>query len=271
MTLTLELRAATSIPLEVAGIVPDRLRERSLDEIERLEVFHGNQKRPLAEFFKVTGDAGDQRIEWLGDLASVHLIGAKMAAGQVYVLGNAGRHVGSEMHGGEIHVAGNAGDWLGGEMHGGLIRVRGRAGQLVASAYRGSRRGMTGGTVLVEGVVGDELGHTLRRGLVAVGGCGDFCGINMIAGTILVFGPAGERTGAGMRRGTIGLFGPQPAQLLPTFARGGRDKLLMLTLVFRELSRLGYPYDPGLRDRAYRLYHGDLVTAAAGEILLPEG
>ena len=31
--------------------MPDRLREKSLAEIERLEVFHGNRKLPLAELF----------------------------------------------------------------------------------------------------------------------------------------------------------------------------------------------------------------------------
>jgi formylmethanofuran dehydrogenase subunit C len=174
------------------------------------------------------------------------------------------------MSGGEIHVSGDAGDWVGGEMRGGLIHVRGRAGNLAGSAYRGSRRGMTGGTIFIEGPVGNELGHSMRRGLVAVGGCGDFAGINMIAGTILVFGPAGIRTGAGMRRGTIGLLADESARLLPTFRPGGRDKLLIMRLIFRELARQGYPFDPALADAAYRTYHGDLVTEGRGELLMRE-
>ncbi len=125
-------------------------------------------------------------------------------------------------------------------MQGGLIHVRGRAGNLVGAAYRGSPRGMTGGTILVDGDVGDEVGHTMRRGLLAVGGaCGDFVGINLIAGTILVFGPCGSRPGAAMRRGTVGLFGQQPPRLLPTFRAGGRDRLLIMRLVFRELRGRG--------------------------------
>jgi formylmethanofuran dehydrogenase subunit C len=173
------------------------------------------------------------------------------------------------MTGGEIHVEGDAGDWVGGEMHGGLIHVRGRAGHLIGSAYRGSRHGMTGGTILIHGPTGNEIGHTMRRGLLAVGGCGDFPAINMIAGTILVFGPCGIRPAPGMRRGTLGLFGGDPPKLLPTFRAGSRDRLLALQLVLRELRRLDYPVPDELMECDYHTYHGDLVAIGRGEILLP--
>ncbi|HEX3727114.1 MAG TPA: formylmethanofuran dehydrogenase subunit C, partial [Pirellulales bacterium] len=224
----------------------------------------------LADCFTISGDAGDGRIDFVGDLSGVHWIGAGMTEGVIHVAGNAGRHVGSEMTGGEIHVAGNAGDWVGGEMHGGLIHIHGRAGNLIGSAYRGSPRGMTGGTILVHGEVGDEVGHTMRRGLIAVGACGDFAGINMIAGSILVFGPAGLRTGAGMRRGTIGLFGGQLAKLLPTFRKGSRQKLLIVHLLLDELRRLDYPVDDALFECEYQIYHGDLVSIGRGELLMSE-
>ena len=178
------------------------------------------------------GRPGDGRIDFEGQLAGVHWIGARMSEGVIHVEGDAGRHVGSEMTGGEIHVSGSAGDWVGGELHGGLIHVRGR-GTSHRAAYRGSRRGMTGGTILIGGDVGNEIGHTMHRGLLAVGGgCGDFAGISMIAGTIFVFGPCGIRPGAGMRWGTIGLFASEPPKLLPTFRRGGRDRLLIVQLLF---------------------------------------
>ena len=51
MPLTLRYHAQTSVPVEIEGVVPDRLRDKSLAEIERLEVFHGNRKLPLAELF----------------------------------------------------------------------------------------------------------------------------------------------------------------------------------------------------------------------------
>ncbi len=256
------------VPVELTDFTPDALRQRTLPEIERLTAFVGNQRAPLAELFRIEGDPADMQLELSGELAGVHWIGAKMTAGAIRVEGPAGRHLGSEMQGGEIHVAGDAGDWVGGEMRGGLIHVRGSAGNLVGAAYRGSRRGMTGGTLLVEGTVGNEIGHTMRRGLLAVGGCGDFAGINMIAGTILVFGEAGLRAGAGMRRGTIGLLGDRTPRILPTFRRGASDKLLIMTLVLQELQRLGYPFSRSLLDASYQTYHGDEVTVGRGELLL---
>src|SRR5438876_7935715 len=114
MALRLALRAKTSVPLEVEGITPDAVRGKSLADIEKLEVFEGNVKTRLAEFFSVSGDAADEIQEWEGDLAGVHWIGAKMRSGRVIVQGSAGRHVGSEMRGGEIHVLGEASDWVGG-------------------------------------------------------------------------------------------------------------------------------------------------------------
>ncbi|REK12023.1 MAG: formylmethanofuran dehydrogenase subunit C [Planctomycetota bacterium] len=269
MPLVLRYRGQTSIPVEVEGFLPEVVRGHTLAQIERIEIFHGNQKCALGDFFSVSGSADDACFEFEGDLSGVHWIGAKLAAGEIRIEGSAGRHVGSEMTGGTIHVAGDVSDWVGGEMHGGLIHVRGRAGHFVGAAYRGSKRGMTGGTILVHGPVGDETGHTMRRGLIAVGGAGDFTGLNMIAGTVPVFGPVGTRTGANMRRGTLGLFGEAPVRLLPTFRPGNCDKLLVLQLVFAELRRLGYPFDESLCERAYRMHHGDLVTGGRGEVLVP--
>src|SRR5262245_38484975 len=123
MPLRIVLRAKTSVPLEVEDITPDTVRGKSLAEIEKMEIFEGNVKTRLGEFFSVSGDAHDEIHEWEGDLAGVHWIGAKMQSGRIVIQGNGGRHIGSEMRGGEIHVLGDAGDWVGGEMHGGLIHV----------------------------------------------------------------------------------------------------------------------------------------------------
>src|SRR5262245_34787904 len=106
MPLRLTLRTKATVPLEVEGITPDAVRGKSLGEIEKLEVFEGNVKTSLAEFFAVSGDPADESHEWEGDLAGVHWIGAKMSSGKIMVHGNAGRHIGSEMRSGEIHVLG---------------------------------------------------------------------------------------------------------------------------------------------------------------------
>jgi formylmethanofuran dehydrogenase subunit C len=271
MTLILEYVAQTTVPVEVEGLVPSAVAGKSLGEIERWEIVHGNRKLPLAEFFRASGDAANDEIEFRGDLAGVHWIGAGMDRGEIRVLGPAGRHVGSEMTGGRITVEGDAGDWLGGQMRGGLIRVRGRAGHLVGAAYRGSPKGMTGGTILVEGPAGNEIGHAMRRGLIAVGGADDAVGFGMIAGSILVLGPCGIRPGAGMRRGTIAILGPERPALLPTFRYGCRYRPLFLAMLLNELHRLDYPVSQSLLAADVDLYHGDFVEFGRGEVFVVSG
>jgi len=269
--LTLRYKADTSIPVEVERLTPSAVRAASLDEIQRVEVFHGNRKLPLAELFDVSGDPSDARLEFEGDLAGVHWIGARMSEGEIHVRGNAGRHVGSEMTGGAIHVHGNASDWVGGEMHGGHIHVHGNAGHLIGSAYRGSAIGMTGGVILIDGSAGNEVGLTLRRGLVAIGGaCGDFVGANMIAGTVLVFGACGIRPAAAMRRGTVGLLGENPPSLLVSFRKSCVGQPAFLRLMFRHLESLGFAVPKECYGASYSVYHGDHVAVGRGEILIRE-
>jgi formylmethanofuran dehydrogenase subunit C len=263
MSLTLSIRAKTSIPVEIEGIVPDRLHDKSLAEIERLAIYHGNRKLGLAELFSVSGDASDGRIDLEGELSGVHMIGHGLNRGQIHVHGNAGRHV----SGGRIKVDGNAGDFAGCDMHGGLIHVAGNAGHKIGAAYPGSKKGMTDGTILIGGDVGSEVGASMRRGTLVVGGsCDDALGFNMIAGSILVFGSGGARPGAGMRRGTIGLFGTAPTKLLPTFRAAGRFQPLFLRLLFREIAHLGFQVDQELLAAELLLSHGDLVALGKGEV-----
>ena len=269
MTLTLTYTGQTQVPVEIEGLTPDRVRSKTLDDIRRIEIFHGNRKVALDIMFDVAGDASDEAMVFEGDLSGVHWIGAHMRSGHVHIQGPAGRHIGSEMYGGEIQVDGDAGGWVGAEMHGGLIRVRGSAGHLVGAAYRGSRKGMTGGTILIGGDVGNEVGHSIRRGWIAVGGrAGDMIGFNMIAGSVFVFGGCGIRPGAGMRRGTIGLFGDPVPQLLPSFSWACQLQPTFLSLMLRKLAEYDFAFDPALRSADCDLYHGDLVALGKGEILM---
>jgi formylmethanofuran dehydrogenase subunit C len=268
MALLLKYRAETSIPVEVEGLVPEAVRDKSLGQIEKLPLFHGNRSLPLAEFFDVSGDPSDLRIDFEGELAGVHWIGAQMTCGAIHVAGSAGRHAGSQMRGGEIHVEGDAGDWLGGEMQRGLIHVRGRAGHLAGAAYRGSTRGMTGGAILIGGDAGDEVGHSMRRGLIAVGGSiGDSAGISMIAGSLFVMGSCGVRPAAGMRRGSLVLLGDRPT-LLPTFRLAGPSRPLFPRIYLLRLRRHGLSVADDLLQSEYTLYHGDLVAGGRGEVLV---
>src|SRR5580692_8944235 len=194
MPLSLRLKAAASIPLEVDMVRLEIVREQSLRDVARTPIQHGNAQVPLAEFFDASGSAADNEIVWEGDCANVKLIGSRLQEGGIRVEGNAGMHLGAEMRGGEILVNGNTADWVGAEMHGGRIQVKGNAGHLVGAVYRGGRRGMTAGEILIDGDAGNEIGHTMRRGLIAVGrNAGDAAGFNLIAGSILLFGETGRR------------------------------------------------------------------------------
>lgn len=270
MTLKLTYRGTTTLPVEVEGLTPGWACDKSLAQIERFEVFHGNRKLPLAEMFRVGGSASDQRFEFEGDLSGVHWIGAHMESGRIEVHGPAGRHVGSELRGGEIHVRGNTGGWTGAEMHGGLIHVRGHAGHLLGGAYRGSAKGMTGGTILVDGDAGNEIGLAMRRGLIAVAGAtGDLVGFNMIAGTVAAFGPCGLRPGAGMRRGTIALLGPDRPPLLPSFRYAATLHSPIMAILLREVRARGLPIDDSLRQSRFDCYRGDFVSLGKGEVIFP--
>ena len=272
MTLRLEYTSSTSVPLEVEGVLPEHFRDKSISEIERWTVFHGNQQLALADFFRVSGDPADEVIEWEGTLSGVHWIGAKMTRGSIRVHGSAGRHIGSQMHGGRIEVDGDAGDWVGAEMAGGVIRVHGSAGHLIGAAYRGSARGMTGGTILIDGNVGNEIAHSMRRGLLAVGGdAGDLIGFNLLAGSVLVFGDTGIRHGAGMRRGTIGLFGTARYEPLPSFRRACRCQMEVLRLIGRMFRQHAFPCPVDLANAAVDIYHGDMLEGGRGELLLRTG
>jgi formylmethanofuran dehydrogenase subunit C len=269
MALKLTYRGETSLPVEIEGLTPDWAWDKPLAEIERFEIFHGNQKISLAELFTVSGDAGDKRFDFEGNLSGVHWIGAHMRTGQIHIHGPAGRHLGSELRGGEIHVEGDTSDWIGCEMRGGLIHVRGNAGNLVGAAYRGSAQGMRGGTIIVEGNAGNEIGLLMKEGVIAIAGqAGDMIGFNMTGGTVLVFGNAGIRPGAGMHGGMIAVLGPTPTRLLPSFRFDRRARPENLETLLNGLREKGLAFFHFAMPDETTVYVGDLVADGAGEIHL---
>jgi formylmethanofuran dehydrogenase subunit C len=272
MPIKLTYRSETPVPVEVEGLTPDWAWDKSLAEIERFEIFHGNRKLALAEMFTVTGDANDKRFDFEGNLSGVHWIGAHMRSGRIYVHGPAGRHVGSELRGGEIRIEGDAGGWVGCEMRGGFIHVQGTAGHLVGAAYRGSAKGMTGGTILVDGDAGNEIGLSMQQGIVAIGGAaGDMLGFNMTDGTILVIGNGGIRPGAGMHGGTIAILGPAPPPILPSFRFDRTAQPENLAGILRDLQDKGLRTDESLLPSDVDIYVGDLIEEGIGEIQLRHG
>ncbi len=269
MSITLTYRGETSVPVEVEGLTPGWAFDKSLTEIERFEIFHGNRKIPLAEMFSVSGDAGDKRFDFEGDLSGVHWIGAHMRTGKIYIHGPGGRHIGSEMRGGQIRVEGDAGGWVGCEMRAGLIHVQGSAGHLVGAAYRGSAQGMRGGKIIVDGNAGNEIGLSMQNGVIAIGGeAGDMIGFNMTDGTILVLGDSGIRAGAGMHGGTIAMLGTVPPKVLPSFRFDRTGPPDTLIAVLRELRDKGLRAGDSLLPAEVDVYIGDLVAEGTGEIYL---
>lgn len=269
MPLTLRERTPTSLPIEVSGIRPDRLRECSVAEIEQEPILVGNETVPLAEIFAISGTANEDLTHvWDGSLSHVKGLGAGLTLGQVRVTGSAGMHAGARLNGGEVVIEGDAGDWAGAEMRGGLLTILGNAGDSLAGAYRGQTRGMTGGEVIVYGNCGHEAGHSLRRGLVAVrGSAGDGLGFGLLAGTIVVGGAVGAMVGAGMKRGTL-LLRQAPARWLPSFRPSGVAELVIIRLLVRRLAELGLPEFLDLQDRPLKRYLGDFVELGRGEILV---
>jgi formylmethanofuran dehydrogenase subunit C len=264
--ITLRLKREFSVPLEAETITPDAFVGRSLPEIERLPVVHGNVAAQLGDFFVVAG-AADETIRLEGDLTRVKYIGKAMTRGRIDVIGDAGMHLGAEMRNGAIVVYGSVGDWAGAEMRGGLIRVAGSAGHLLGAAYRGSPKGMRGGTILVEGSAGNEVGCAMRRGLIAIGGAaGDFAGVMMLAGSVAVFGRLGIRPGAGMKRGTI-VARDAPA-LLPTFKFDCEYQPTWIGLYLRRLREWSFPVPESMSNSRYRRYSGDFTELGKGEILV---
>lgn len=264
--LRLELQIHDSIPIEAAAMVPDRLVGKTVAEIARLPLFHGNRPILLADAFQISGDASDGIVEISGDCTRIKNLGKEMKAGQLTVHGNAGMHLGADMTGGRIDVHGCVGDWLGAEMHDGHIHIHGSAGNLAGAAYRAEPIGMRGGVILIDGDAGDEIGANMRRGLIAVGGrCGDMPGISMIAGSIFAFGGIGARPGAGMKRGSIVVLNG-PVELPPTFRGNGDCDPVFLHLYIRQLRSWGFT--TGKMSKLFRRFSGDLLTLGKGEILV---
>jgi formylmethanofuran dehydrogenase subunit C len=263
MGFKLTLRTQSAIPLEVDGLLPERLANLSALQVAKRPVLHGNRTEPLGDHFDVA-TAGPVvsgvDIQFAGDTRNVHGIGRGMTAGFVYVENDAGRHAGAGMTGGELIVDSGAGDWLGAEMRGGRIEVRGEAGDGVGAAYRGSRRGMTGGNILVRGNAGHEVALLMRRGLIVVDGdVGEFAGASMIAGTLAVKGTLGRRAGAGMKRGTLLALGGVE-EVAPGFRYCCEYEPAFVRMLLKalQLPLVG----------AVKCYRGDVLTGGRGELLI---
>ena len=263
----LSLHTLPEVPLEADVISPDQLSGKSASEAASLTIFHGNNEHKLGDFFTVSGEVEDGKVEVEGDLSKVKLLGLGMSTGQLKINGSVGAHLGAQMSGGEILVSGDAGDWVGREMSGGRITIKGSAGHMVGSAVRGAPVGIQGGEIFIFGDAKNEVGNGMRRGLIAIGGdSGDFTGVNMKAGTIVVLGKLGQRPGAGMVRGTI--ISTQNAVLLPTFSYNTSYQPTFLKNILIYLRKLGFSIEEKHINGNFQRWSGDSIELNKGEILL---
>ncbi|QGJ70908.1 Formylmethanofuran dehydrogenase subunit C [Planctomycetales bacterium 10988] len=267
MSLLLRLRQSPSLALTVEQIDPLGLREKSIEEIEQLPVFHGNERLPLAEWFEITGNPQSERIVIEGDCSRVHRLAAGMLGGELIAEGDVGRHFAAEMKAGEVELRGNAGDFCAAQMHGGTLIARQNVGHYTAAAYPGSRRGMRGGEIIIHGSAGNHLAQTMRRGTIVVcGETGRAAGFDMIAGSLFLLGSVGTEVGAEMRRGTIALFQKELPSLLPTFLPACEIELPFMGYYLKTLQKRFSIPALHLTSR-YQRFCGDLATLGKGEIL----
>lgn len=261
----------TTIPIFAENISPDKFSGKSLDEIKKIEVFHGNKKKILDDLFEIYKDEGsDEEILIDGDVSMCREIGKNMTKGKITINGNVGMHLGAYMEGGTIDVQGNADDWLGAEMKGGLIRVKGNVGNFAGGAYYGSNKGMDGGMIIIEGNAGNEVGRFMALGTIIVkGDVGNFVGVHLKGGTIFVFGKVGARPGAEMHNGSIIIANSDHPNLLPTFKSNTTAKFTFINLFLAELQNYMNIDDKFFGN--YERFSGDFAEQGKGEIFLFKG
>lgn len=274
---TLALKQIPSLPMEAESINPESVCGKTVEEIQRLQLWCGNRQEVVGDYFDVeitsssesngSGEKDLPTVTLKGDLSRFKRLGQGMGAGTMVIQESVGFHAGAQMRGGMLVIQGNAGDWLGAHMEGGLIRVEGSAGHFAGAAYRGSSKGMTGGTILIRSNAGQSIGGHMRRGLIAVGGdCEDMPGYGMLAGTVLICGKAGVRAGARMQRGTVILLHKQV--LLPTFYYDCTYHPYFWGLLCAELAQDGFLLPSLSQEMFFRRYSGDANEGCKGELLV---
>ncbi|MHB1231873.1 MAG: formylmethanofuran dehydrogenase subunit C [Burkholderiales bacterium] len=262
--LTFTLRERPRQPVDMSLLTPDKLHDKSSDEIAALQLASGNRKLRVDQLFELApGDT--QQIVIRASCGKLNFVGKEMTQGSITVEGDAGAYAGMYLRGGKLAVSGNTGAYAATGMTAGLMHIGGSAGDFLAASVPGDTHGMRGGTVVVEGNCGDRAGDRMRRGVVLIrGASGSYCAARMLAGTIVVEGELGICPGLRMQRGT--LLAMHALQLPMTFNDCGVHPFPFLHLLAHHLEALGHPLRKvPLRARRYL---GDLATEGQGEILI---
>ncbi|ALG68086.1 formylmethanofuran dehydrogenase subunit C [Beggiatoa leptomitoformis] len=265
--LTFTLKTSLQQRLDLSALTPSTLQDKSLSDINALELPYGNRLLRVDAVFDVVGDDA-QQIIFNADCNKLDHIGAGLTGGTIEIQGSVGAYLGRDMRQGTIKVFGNTDVYAAAGMRGGEIFIQGNAGDFLGAARASERQGMRGGRVIVTGNAGHRVGDQLRRGIIVIeGDAGDYCASRMIAGTIAVFGQAGRYLGYGMQRGTVVLSRP-PAHLPATFNDCGKHELLFLRLLGKSLQYPNCRIPSTLFSAPVQRFAGDLATIGKGEILV---
>jgi formylmethanofuran dehydrogenase subunit C len=262
--LSFELKRKPDQRLDLSPLIPSRLEDLKLKEIETLTIGTTRERLTVGDAFKLKGtDASTLRF--VGTDPRCDKIGAALGGGEIVVDGDTGAYLGAGMKGGTIEVKGSAGVLAGASMVRGSITVSGDVGERAGGILVGETLGMRGGVIAIGGNAGPMLGERMRRGLVVVSGdAGDYAGGRMVAGTILFKRGVGRGAGHGLRRGSL-IFLEEPKEILPTFGDCGVLEFDYLRLLERSFHAAGKPIKLG--DRARRMM-GDMSVLGKGEMLI---
>ena len=262
--LILRLKKKLIFRLDLREIVPNKLKSKK--NIKNLEIFYGNEKKRISDFFSFQGKL-NKGIIFKGNFAKCDYIGDSMKEGEIIINGNVGEYLGHQMENGKITVKGSSGNYTGSSLKGGEILIEKNAGDYLGSSIQGEKKGMSGGIVIVKGHVGNRLAFKMRSGIIFVkGNVKNYIGSQMIAGTIIINGKIGSHPGLLMKRGTIVL---RRKIFLPlNFKYSGKNNYLFLKVSEFYLKRLNIIFK-NVFPRTYATkFTGDTSCNGNGEIFI---
>ncbi len=262
--------------LNLRGIVPNRVLEMSVSEIQNLTIDGDLRPERLDNWFEVV-DGNRDRLVAEGDLSHCDGVAGDMRDGIFEIHGAVGDQLATGMSGGRLIVHGSAGRFAGSGLRGGYVEIAGDVGEYAAGAGPGKERGMSGGMMLIRGSCGRWLASRMRRGIVMVDGDIDQgCASRMLAGTVVACGRVALPMAAGLSRGTLLLLEPRDepavdAERIPGFTLPEPTELSFLPILLRDIAQyLPRPKLAHAFPRVAMRSLGDRADGGYGEILWTE-
>lgn len=235
----LRKRLAQFVCVDGSVLVPERLKDLTVEHLRRIPVAHLDGQCSLDSLFECEQWNGPADVVVLvGDCREVESLGAGMASGVLVVVGDVGRCAGSRMKGGSLAILGNTGERCAEGLFDGTVYIDGSCADRLGAPMPGMKSGVRGGDIIVTGNVGSRAFERMRRGTALLAGDVDsHLAPQMIAGTIVVFGQVGETWGGGLRRGSLVFAQDQSAESAASWSEPRDFELSFLPLVWKQLQR----------------------------------